>query len=165
MKKPLDAAVVDSSALVCIAKSEPAASAFLSEMSKVGKLYMSAAIHAEVILATIALQSDDAVDAMEQLIAALKIETVSFSGADIPGYKVAAIRHHLKARPPGTLNLGDVFSFQLAVKMDLPLFFQGKDFLKTPVKNAMTALGYEMNEGNLGVPTVSSWQNHLESGV
>jgi hypothetical protein len=36
----------------------------------------------------------------------------------------------------------------------LPLFFQGKDFLQTPVKNAMKMLGYEMNEENLGVPTV-----------
>ena len=49
---------------------------------------------------------------------------------------------------------GDVFSFQLAVKMDLPLFFKGRDFLKTPVKNAMNILGYEMTEKNLGVPTL-----------
>jgi hypothetical protein len=50
--------------------------------------------------------------------------------------------------------MGDLFSFQLAMKMNLPLFFQGKDFLQTPVKNAMKMLGYEMNEDNLGVPTV-----------
>ena len=56
--------------------------------------------------------------------------------------------------PPGPLNVGDVFSFQLAVKMDLPLFFQGKDFLKTPVKNAMNILGYEMTEKNMGVPSL-----------
>jgi len=43
---------------------------------------------------------------MEQLIAELKIETVDFGGGDIPGYKDAAMKHHLKARPPGTLNLG-----------------------------------------------------------
>ena len=44
---------------------------------------------------------------------------------------------------------------QLATKMDLPLFFQGKDFLTTPVKSAMTILGYEMSEAKLGVPTLS----------
>ena len=44
---------------------------------------------------------------------------------------------------------------QLATKMDLPLFFQGEDFLTTPVKSAMTILGYEMSEANLGVPTMS----------
>lgn len=155
MKKKIDAAVVDSSALLCIAKGEPAAHSFLNEMGKVSKLYISAATHAEVILATMAVQADGAVDAMEQLIAAFRIETVDFGGGDIRGYKDAAMKYHLKAKPPGLLNMADVFSFQLAVKMDLPLFFQGKDFLKTPVKNAMKILGYEMTVNNLGVPTPS----------
>jgi uncharacterized protein with PIN domain len=91
---------------------------------------------------------------MDGLIASLKIESVGFGGDDIPAYKNASIKHHVKAKPPGLLNMGDLFSFQLAMKMNLPLFFQGKDFLQTPVKNAMKMLGYEMNEDNLGVPTV-----------
>ena len=145
--------MVDSSALICISKGEAAANLFLREMATVGKLYISAATHAEVILATMSLQADGAIEAMEALIARLQIETVDFGGGDIQAYKNAAMKHHLKARPSGPLNMGDVFSFQLAAKMDLPLFFQGKDFLKTPVKNAMSTLGYEMNEDNLGVPT------------
>lgn len=48
----LEAAVVDSSALICIAKGELAADAFLGEMGNAGKLYICAATHAEVILAT-----------------------------------------------------------------------------------------------------------------
>lgn len=156
MRRKIEAAVVDSSALICISKGEPAANLFLREMGKVDKLYISAATHAEVILATMSLQAEGAVDAMEALIAKLKIETVDFCGDDIPSYKDAAMKHHLKARPSGPLNMGDMFSFQLAVKMTLPLFFQGKDFLKTPVKNAMTTLGYEMNEDSLGVPTTPS---------
>ncbi|MGS0742406.1 type II toxin-antitoxin system VapC family toxin [Glaciimonas sp. GG7] len=156
MKKKLEAAVVDSSALICIAKSEPAAHSFLLEMGSADKLYISAATHAEVILATMSLQGRDAVDAMEALMASLKIETMDFGGDDIEGYKDAAMKYHLKAKPSGALNMGDVFSFQLAVKMNLPLFFQGKDFLKTPVKNATNILGYEMNEKNLGVPIKSS---------
>lgn len=152
--KRLEACVVDSSALICIAKSEPAASMFLLEMGKTGKLYIAAPTYAEVILATMSLQGGHAIDAMDGLIASLKIESVGFSGDDIPAYKNASIKHHVKAKPPGLLNMGDLFSFQLAMKMNLPLFFQGKDFLKTPVKNAMKMLGYEMNEDNLGVPTV-----------
>ena len=142
--------------MLCIAKGEPAAHFFLNEMGKVGKLYICAGTHAEVILATMSVQAEGAVEAMQALIASLKIETLDFGGGDIRGYKNAAIKHHLKARPSGPLNMGDLFSFQLAVKMNLPLFFQGKDFLKTPVKNAMQTLGYEMNEKNLGVPTAPS---------
>lgn len=149
----LEAGVVDSSALICIAKSEPAAGVFLLEMGKTGKLYLAAPTYAEVILATMSLQGGHAIDAMDGLIASLKIETADFSGADIPAYKNAAIKHHVKAKPAGLLNMGDLFSFQLAIKMNLPLFFQGKDFLQTPVKNAMKMLGYEMTDDNLGVPT------------
>jgi ribonuclease VapC len=156
VKRKFEAAVVDSSALICIAKGEPAANSFLNEMGNAGKLYISAATHAEVILATMSLQAEGAVDAMEGFIATLKIETVDFGGGDIQAYKDAAMKHHMKAKPSGPLNMGDVFSFQLAVKMNLPLFFLGKDFLKTPVKNAMKMLGYEMNEKNLGVPTKPS---------
>jgi ribonuclease VapC len=152
VRTTLDAAVVDSSALICIAKAEPAASAFLKEMANVGKLYLSAVTHAEVILVTMSQQADGAVDAMEGLIGTLKMETVNFGNDDILAYKEAATKYHLKAKPPGLLNMGDVFSFQLAMKMNLPLFFQGKDFLTTPVKNAMKMLGYEMTERNLGVP-------------
>ena len=152
----LEAAVVDSSALICIAKGEPAADAFLGEMGNTGQLYICAATHAEVILATMSLQTGGAVDAMAELIDSLKIETVDFCAGDIQAYKDGAMKHHLKARPSGTLNMGDVFSFQLAAKMNLPLFFQGKDFLRTPVRNAMQLLGYEMNENNLGVPTKPS---------
>jgi ribonuclease VapC len=148
----LEAAVVDSSALICIAKGEPAAGAFLIEMANTGKLFIGAVTHAEVILATMSAQAEGAVDAMEGLIATLKIETVLFGEQDIRAYTDAARKFHLKARPQGLLNMGDLFSFQLAMKMNLPLFFQGKDFLATPVKNAMKILGYEMSEKNLGVP-------------
>lgn len=152
MTAGLPAAVVDSSALICIAKSEPAANYFLQELAATDQLYMSAATQAEIILATMSIMEDGALDSMEALIASLKITTVDFSGADVRAYRQAALAYHLKARPPGALNMGDIFSFQLAQKMDIPLFFQGKDFLKTPVRNAMEILGYEMNEQNLGVP-------------
>lgn len=79
MTKKLEAAVADSSALICIAKNEPTADLCLLEMGQAGKLYISAATHAEVIPATMSLQAEGAIDAMEGLIASLKIETVDFA--------------------------------------------------------------------------------------
>lgn len=52
--------------------------------------------------------------------------------------------------------MGDALSFQLATKMNLQLFFQGRDFLTTPEKNAMKMLGYEKSEKNLGLPSKPS---------
>ena len=156
MSYKITAAVLDTSALICIAKSESAAQFFLAELSKVAKLYISAATYAELILATMSLQAPGAVDAMAKLLLALKVQTVDFGAQDIAGYRDAAMSYHLKAKPPGLLNMGDVFAFQLATTMDVPLFFQGKDFLTTPVKNAMKLLGYEMSDENLGVPSFPS---------
>lgn len=149
----LSAAVVDSSALMCIAKNEAASDLFLQELALVDVLFISAATHSEVLLAAMSIQETGAVDAMEQLIAALQITTVDYRASDIPAYKKAAALYHRRATPAGPLNMGDLFSFQIAHKLDLPLFFQGMDFLRTPVKNAMRLRGYVMDIDNKGVPT------------
>lgn len=94
------------------------------------------------------------VDSLKALIINFGITTVDYGAADVTAYLDGAARYHLKAVPPGPLNMGDLFSFQLAQKMDLPLFFQGMDFLRTPVKNAMHLRGYVMNATTKGVPTV-----------
>lgn len=153
MNATLTSAVVDSSALMCIAKNEPASVLFLRELAQVNELFISAATHSEALLAAMSIQESGAVDAMQQLISALRITTLDYTAADVQAYREAAERYHIKAKPPGPLNMGDLFSFQIAQKMDLPLFFQGLDFLQTPVKNAMVLRGYRMNMENKGTPT------------
>jgi len=148
----LDAAVVDSSALISIVKGESAADLFAREMADVNRLYMSAATHAEVMLATLSIQHQAGILGMQRLLSELDVEIIDFGKSDLDLYLACAFQYHLKASPSGPLNMGDLFSFQLAMKMDLPLFFQGKDFLKTPVKNAMALLGYTMTENNQGIP-------------
>lgn len=154
MSKTPKSAVVDSSALRCIAKNEPASILFLQESGQVEELFISAATHSEVLLAAMSIQESGAVDAMEQLISVLKITTVDYSAPDVQAFKEAAAVYHIKAKPPGPLNMGDLFSFQIAQKLDFPLFFQGLDFLQTPVKNAMMIRGYRMDSQNKGIPTV-----------
>lgn len=153
MTLPINAAVVDSSALMCIVKNEPAAPLFLKELSAVNDLYISAVTLSEVLLAAMSVTGPDVLAPMRKLISSLQMNTVDYCAADVDEYMKAAAVHHLKAQPPGLLNLGDVFSFQLAQKMDMPLFFQGLDFLSTPVKNAMALRGYTMDASNKGVPT------------
>jgi ribonuclease VapC len=153
MTTRLISAVVDSSALMCIAKNEPASILFMREMTQAGALLMSAVTRSEALLVALATRGSVGVAAMETLISALRIVTANFGASDIESYKNAAAAYHIKARPPGTLNMGDLFAFQIAEKYDLPLFFQGMDFLSTPVKNAMAMRGYVMNAQNKGVPT------------
>jgi uncharacterized protein with PIN domain len=162
MSAKLRSAVVDSSALMCIARNEAASDLFLQELGQVDALFINAATHSEVQLAAMAIQEPGAADAMEKLISALRITTVDYTSADVQAYKKAAAVYHVKAKPPGPLNMGDLFSFQVSQKMDFPLFSQGLDFLQTPVKNAMTICGYITNMQNKGVPTVPlSRQNQV----
>lgn len=156
MTQPLGAAVVDSSALMCIVKRETAAALFLNELARVDQLFISAVTLSEVLLAAMLATSAGILGPMRDLVAKLEIVTVDYAAADVPGYIKAASVYHIKAKPPGRLNMGDIFSFQLAQKMDLPLFFQGIDFLGTPVRNAMQICGYVMDASNKGVPAVNS---------
>jgi uncharacterized protein with PIN domain len=127
---------------------------FLLELGQVDKLHISAATHSEVLLASMSIQEPGATDAMARLISVLNIDTLDYTAADVPLYRSAASTYHRKATPPGPLNMGDLFSFQIAQKLGLPLFFQGLDFLRTPVKNAMKMRGYIMTPKNKGVPSV-----------
>lgn len=154
MIRPLLAAVVDSSALMFIVKSETAASLFLLELARVDQLFISAVTVSEVLLAAMSATEVGVLGPMQNLMSRLGIVIVDYVATDVHDYIQAALVYYIKAKPPGRLNMGDIFSFQLAQKMGLPLFFQGTDFLATPVKNAMGMLGYVMDSGNKGVPTV-----------
>ena len=153
MTAALGSAVVDSSALMCIAKNEPASALYWDELSRVKSLYISAVTLSELLLVAMGFKKPGMVDSLTSLMTNLGITTIDYVAADIPTYLHGAALYHLKAVPPGPLNMGDLFSYQLATKMDLPLFFQGMDFLQTPVKNAMLLRGYLMNAANKGVPS------------
>lgn len=155
MSRPLKAAVVDSSALLCVMKNEPAAPLFFAELAAAERLFIGAVTLSEVLLAAMSVAGVGAVEDLKKLVGALNIVTVDYTAADVAEYIVAATRYHIKATPPGLLNMGDLFSFQLARKMQIPLFFQGLDFLQTPVQNAMQMQGYIMTTSNRGVPTVA----------
>ena len=141
MRGNVPEAVVDSSCLMCILKQEAAWQFFETELTKTSTLYMSAPIVAEVRLAAMASKGTPGLTAMNQFIELLNIKVIDFTANDLSDYQNAALQYHVKASPPGLLNMGDIYSYILAQQLNLPLFFQGLDFLSTTVKNAMTILG------------------------
>jgi ribonuclease VapC len=145
IKKRLSAAVIDTSAILCIALSEPAEKFFLDGFKRTDELFIGAATRAETWLAIYNIKGPEGAEMVDGLLAALKIKTVPFGEEPIPQFR----KHDDKAR----LNLGDLFTYSLAKKLNLPLFFQGADFKNTDLTNAMKALGYEMSVK--GVPMMS----------
>lgn len=146
MRATLDAAIVDSSALMCILMGEPAAPLFITALQKTIRIYISAATRAEVWLAAFNAKGIAGAQQVEALLEALQVETVDFTQAALPHFAQGAERHHHKVDPKARLNLGDLFSYALARETDLPLFFQGTDFSNTAIENAMVLLGYGMSE-------------------
>ena len=49
---------------------------------------------------------------------------------------VDAFRRFGKRRPRAGLNIGDCFSYALAVAMNYPLLFKGNDFAETDIRSA-----------------------------
>lgn len=152
MSKKLAEAVIDSSALLCVALGEPAAKFFLDGFSRTGKLYIGAATRAETWLAVHNAMGKAGAQKIDALLDAFKVETVDFGASSLPHFRQGGADYHHKFHSKAGLNIGDIFTYALAKQMNLPLFFQGTDFANTDLANAMKKLGYEMSE--MGVP----WQ-------
>ena len=150
MKKRIDAAVVDTSALICIALDEPAAKLFLDGFSRTGSLFIGAATRAETWLAIYNLKGAKGAKMVDDLIDALKVKTIDFGADSLPHFRQGGADYHHKHNENARLNIGDLFTYSLAKHLDLPLFFQGTDFSNTNLANAMKVLGYQMSA--TGVP-------------
>ncbi len=150
MSRELTAAVVDSSALICILRAEPAAPLFMAGFQSTGQLYIGAATRAETWLATHNAKGKAGAQQIEALLVALQVETVDFTAASLALYQQGAEHHHHKVDAKARLNMGDLFTYALAKETGLPLFFQGTDFANTKIPSAMEELGYGVS--GLGVP-------------
>ena len=150
MSRTLVAAVLDSSALICILRGEPAAPLFMAGFQSTGQLYIGAATRAETWQAAHNAKGKAGAQQIEALLAALQVQTVDFSAGSLVHYQHGAENHHHKVDAKARLNLGDLFTYALARETGLPLFFQGTDFLNTKIPSAMERLGYGASE--LGVP-------------
>lgn len=151
-KRRLGAAVIDTSALLCVALDEPAANLFLDGFARTDEMFIGAATRAETWLAIYNLKGAEGAKMIEDLIDVLKIKTVPLGEDSLPHFRQGGAEYHHKHDDKARLNLGDLYTYSLAKHLDLPLFFQGTDFENTDLKNAMRVLGYQVSEK--GVPMI-----------
>ena len=152
----LEGAVIDSSALLCIVLAEPAAACFLDGFSSTDRLCIGAATRAETWLAVYNAKGPAGAQKIDALIEALDVELVDFHAASLPHFRQGGAAYHHKFHDKARLNIGDLFTYSLAKQLDLPLFFQGTDFLHTDLVNAMAILGYGMSARGVPQPFTPS---------
>lgn len=122
--------VIDSSALLAILLDEPDASAHYYAIANSPVRLLSAATLVEASVVFMRRRTLGATDALDSVIANLRIEVIS---VDRQQALIAreAFRRFGKGRHPAGLNFGDCFSYALARQTGEPLLFKGNDFSKT----------------------------------
>ena len=122
--------VIDSSALIAILLDEQDASAHYYAIANSPVRLLSAATLVEASVVFMQRRTLGATDALDSVIANLRIEVIS---VDRQQALIAreAFRRFGKGRHPACLNFGDCFSYALARQTGEPLLFKGNDFSKT----------------------------------
>ena len=139
--KRLAAGVLDTSALFAALNAEASAPAFLEGFARCDRLVASDATLAELFVVVRARKGAAGVALMDEFLAALGVSACPTDARQMALFRRGFERYGKSIAPAG-LNFGDLFSYALAMTLDAPLFFQGSDFSRTDVANAMAVLGY-----------------------
>lgn len=127
--------VLDTSALVAILLREPPADALLNRILGASLRHLSAATLVEAGMVMEGRRGDVGARELDELLAQLEVEIVPLTAAQAALAR-GAFRRFGKGRHPAALNLGDCFSYALAVALDAPLLFVGDDFARTDIAAA-----------------------------
>lgn len=125
--------IVDTSAVVAIARKEPDAGRVLRRLREAGTSLMSMASFVEL---TIVLRGEASVEEIQSVLDRLGIECVA---VDVPQANVTAGAYRRYGRGsghPAKLNYGDAFTYALASTRGHELLFVGDDFGHTDLRAA-----------------------------
>jgi ribonuclease VapC len=127
--------VADTSALAAILFGEPEAGSLLKALSHAGRLGISAANKAELLIVVRRRLGAAGVTKALDLLAMYGVAVIAVDDA---GAELAAeaFERFGKGRHPAGLNFGDCFAYALARQLNAPLLFKGDDFSKTDLTAA-----------------------------
>jgi ribonuclease VapC len=129
--------IVDTSALVAILKVEPDAEELLVCLSQASRALISTATLLETQIVVCSHLGEAGLPELDLLLGRTDVRSVAFEPSHLH-WALQGWRRYGKGRHPAGLNLGDCFSYGLAMALDLPLLFKGDDFANTDVKCALS---------------------------
>ena len=128
--------VIDPSALMALLLQEAEAELLLAVAAEASVVHLSAASRVELCLVSESSRHGFEDNEVVQLLLTLGVQVVPFDQNHLH-WALHGWRHFGKGRHRAGLNLGDCFSYGLAMALDLPLLFKGDDFARTDVKAVM----------------------------
>ena len=141
----LEGAVVDSSPIVSIFENRSSAKAFRQALNKSKALYMSAGTLMELSVIFIGQKSAAGTQLLDEFLEKFKVQIEPLDVKMVMHGRYGCANYG-KGHNPASLNMGDLFSYALAKQMNLPLFFEGLDFPRTDIQDAMLMLGYAFDD-------------------
>ena len=124
------AVVVDTSAAVAVLLSEDAAPAIRSALGEASDRAMSAPSVVELGMVLQGRIGDDAPRTLERYLRGADVEVVPFDER-MAMLAIEGFRRYGKGRHPAALNLGDCFTYALALARGAPVLCTGDDFRRT----------------------------------
>jgi ribonuclease VapC len=129
--------VIDTSAVVAIARREPEALSFARILEQTPGKVMAAPTYLECVFVLSCIAPKKGMDFLEGLISDTLITIIPFGEREL---EVAVTARHQFSRGsghPAKLNFGDCFAYALAKTRGLPLLFKGDDFIHTDIEPAL----------------------------
>ncbi|BDI07347.1 type II toxin-antitoxin system VapC family toxin [Sphaerotilus microaerophilus] len=123
--------VVDTSALVAIAFSEPERAVFTERILSTDRVLISTVSALETRMVVHGRRGERAVLLVDELLRLPMFEIVAAGKEEMDCAYAAFITYGRGSGHPAGLNFGDVFSYALAKVRGLPLLFKGNDFAQT----------------------------------
>lgn len=124
--------VIDTSALVAIMTREPSADRLVAAVEADRTRLVSAATVVEASLVLLGRYGEAGESQLDRLLRGIGAEVVPVGDEQVVLARDAGLRFG-RGRHAAALNLGDCFSYALAVARGEPLLFVGDDFSKTDV--------------------------------
>jgi ribonuclease VapC len=132
--------VIDTSAIIAILLGEPAAHRIAQAIQSNSPRLLSVANLLETSMVIESRKGEAGGRELDLLLYRAAIETVAVDHAQVETARLAW-RRFGKGRHPAALNYGDCFAYALAKNRQLPLLFQGNDFVQTDIEAAqLTAI-------------------------
>ena len=133
--------IVDASAIAAIILDEPERSAFIRQILASSRAGMSAATYVEIGVVVDGRRDPVLSRQVDLLVEELGVQVVDLTVAQARIARAAYRDFGRGTGHPAGLNLGDCYSYALAVDRGEPLLFKGDDFIHTDVRVAAAGLG------------------------
>ena len=129
--------VIDTSAIVAIARGEPEAAIFSKLLEQTPGKLMAAPTYLECAFVMAGIAPRKGMKFLRDLVADTLTTVVAFGPRELEAAVEARLRFSRGSGHAAKLNFGDCFAYALAKTRNLPLLFKGEDFARTDIVPAL----------------------------